>query len=82
EINAEIEKRRAERQKAREEAAAAAAEVAGTAPPAVPVDSTGDISAPGTSKLFKWKDKEGTLHVTDDPTDIPPEYRDQVLGGM
>ncbi len=80
EINAEIEKRRAERQKAQEEAAATAA--AAETPPAVPPVTTGDISAPGTSKLFKWKDKEGILHVTDDPTDIPPEYKDQVLGGM
>ena len=76
EINAEIERRRAERQKAEQEAE----EQADIETGAAPSDDAG-LNVTGPSKLFKWKDKKGVLHVTDDPNDIPAEYREQVLGG-
>ena len=27
---------------------------------------------------YKWTDKEGVIHFTDDPTQIPPQYRNRV----
>jgi hypothetical protein len=30
------------------------------------------------ASVYKWVDKEGTVHFTDDLSKIPPEYRDQV----
>ncbi|MDR1727624.1 MAG: retroviral-like aspartic protease family protein [Acidobacteriota bacterium] len=27
--------------------------------------------------LYRWKDAEGTIHITEDPSSIPPEYRDE-----
>lgn len=77
EINAEIERRRAEREEAESQEAGIDAEV--TEPDAVTEDYSGDLNVTGKSKLFKWKDKDGILHVTDDPSAVPPEYKDQVL---
>lgn len=28
--------------------------------------------------IYKYKDKEGVIHFTDDLTNIPPEYQDQL----
>lgn len=28
--------------------------------------------------VYKWIDKEGTIHFTDEITSIPPEYQDQL----
>ncbi len=77
EINAEIEKRRAEREEAASQEAGIDAEV--TEPDAVTEDYSGDLNVTGKSNLFKWKDKDGILHVTDDLYAVPPEYRDQAL---
>jgi len=30
------------------------------------------------ASVYKWVDKEGTVHFTDDLSKIPPEYRDKV----
>ena len=27
--------------------------------------------------LYRWKDSEGTVHITEDPSTIPPEHREQ-----
>jgi hypothetical protein len=72
EVNAEIEKRRAERQKALEQPSPADEAAAAQQPAA-----NGTIDAPGASTLYSWKDKDGILHVTDDLSSVPPEYRDQ-----
>ncbi len=70
EVNAELEKRRAERQQTADQEKPDAQDNAGSA------DNT-NFNAPGTSTLFRWTDKDGILHVTDDLYSVPPEYRDQ-----
>ena len=30
------------------------------------------------AKFYKWVDEEGTVYMTDDVSQIPPQYRDQV----
>ena len=32
----------------------------------------------GGSNMYKWVDGNGEVHVTNNPSSIPPEYRDQV----
>lgn len=78
EVNAEIEKRRAERLEAleKENAEAEDEQNTNTQDSAGSADNT-KFDTPGTSALFSWKDKEGILHVTDDLYSVPPEYRDQ-----
>jgi hypothetical protein len=51
-------------------------------PPAGPPAESGppDTSPParpGPSRLFRWKDDEGVLHVTNLWEDVPPQYRQQ-----
>ncbi len=80
-VNAEIEKRRAARLEALEkENAEDDQTVDGQKPDtqdsAGSADNT-NFKAPGTSALFRWTDKDGILHVTDDIGSVPPEYRDQ-----
>ncbi len=81
EVNAEIEKRRAERLEALEKENAEDDQTADGQKPdtqdsAGSADNT-NFNAPGTSALFSWTDKDGILHVTDDLYSVPPEYRDQ-----
>jgi len=78
EVNAEIEKRRAERLEAleKENAEAEDEQNTNTQDSAGSADNT-NFNAPGTSALFSWTDKDGILHVTDDLYSVPPEYRDQ-----
>jgi hypothetical protein len=78
EVNAEIEKRRAERLEAleKENAEAEDEQNTNTQDSAGSADNT-NFDTPGTSALFSWKDKDGILHVTDDLYSVPPEYRDQ-----
>lgn len=78
EVNAEIEKRRAERLEAleKENAEAEDEQNTNTQDSAGSADNT-NFDTPGTSALFTWKDKDGILHVTDDLYSVPPEYRDQ-----
>lgn len=78
EVNAEIEKRRAERLEAleKENAEAEDEQNTDTQDSAGSADNT-NYDTPGTSALFSWKDKDGILHVTDDLYSVPPEYRDQ-----
>jgi len=78
EVNAEIEKSRAERLEAleKENAEAEDEQNTNTQDSAGSADNT-NFDTPGTSALFTWKDKDGILHVTDDLYSVPPEYRDQ-----
>ena len=81
EVNAEIEKRRAERLEALEKENAEDDQTTDGQKPdtqdsAGSADNT-NFDNPGTSALFSWKDKDGILHVTDDLYSVPPEYRDQ-----
>ena len=76
EVNAEIEKRRAERLEALEKENAEDEQNTNTQDSAGSADNT-NFNAPGTSELFRWTDKDGILHVTDDLGSVPPEYRDQ-----
>ena len=78
EVNAEIEKRRAERLEAleKENAEAEDEQNTDTQDSAGSADNT-NYDTPGTSALYSWKDKDGILHVTDDLYSVPPEYRDQ-----
>ena len=78
EVNAEIEKRRAERLEAleKENAEAEDEQNTDTQDSAGSADNT-NYDTPGTSTLFSWKDKDGILHVTDDLYSVPPEHRDQ-----
>jgi len=76
EVNAEIEKRRAERLEALEKENAEDEQNTNPRDSASSADNT-NFNAPGTSTLFKWTDKDGILHVTDDLYSVPPEYRDQ-----
>ncbi len=32
---------------------------------------------PAAAEIYKYKDRDGVLHVVDSPAKIPPEYRDQ-----
>jgi hypothetical protein len=32
-------------------------------------------SAAGAGELYTWKDEHGVVHITDDPSTIPPHYR-------
>ncbi|MCH6575848.1 MAG: hypothetical protein IH795_11725 [Bacteroidetes bacterium] len=82
EVNAEIEKRRAERLEALEKENAVDDQTTdgqkpGTQDSAGSVNDTTDFSAGGTSDLFRWTDKDGIVHVTDNLGSVPPEYRDQ-----
>jgi clan AA aspartic protease (TIGR02281 family) len=36
------------------------------------------LSAPVHAKIYKWTDRNGKVHFTDNIAAIPPEYRDQV----
>jgi hypothetical protein len=36
------------------------------------------LSQPGFADLYKWVDDEGTVHMTDALSQVPPKYRDQV----
>jgi hypothetical protein len=76
EVNAELEKRRAERLEALEKENAEDEQNTNTQDSAGSADNT-NFNAPGTSELFRWTDKDGILHVTDDLGSVPPEYRDQ-----
>ena len=78
EVNAEIEKRRAERLEAleKENAEAEDEQNTDTQDSAGSADNT-NYDTPGKSTLFSWKDKDGILHVTDDLYSVPPEHRDQ-----
>jgi len=82
EVNAELEKRRAERLEALEKENAVDYQTTdgqkpGTQDSAGSVNDTTDFSAGGTSALFRWTDKDGIVHVTDNLGSVPPEYRDQ-----
>jgi len=83
EVNAELEKRRAEqRLEALEKENAVDYQTTdgqkpGTQDSAGSVHDTTDFSAGGTSALFRWTDKDGIVHVTDNLGSVPPEYRDQ-----
>ena len=76
EVNAELEKRREERLEALEKENAEDEQNTNTQDSAGSADNT-NFNAPGTSELFRWTDKDGILHVTDDLGSVPPEYRDQ-----
>ncbi len=80
EVNAEIEKSRDERNNALEEEKAAVKTATEEKPTAQDdknsVNGTSDSSS-GSSTLFRWTDKDGNLHVTDNLGSVPPEYRDQ-----
>jgi len=39
------------------------------------------VQPSGENSLYRWVDKEGVLHVTDDVGSIPAEYRDQAYKG-
>lgn len=81
EVNAEIERSREERNNALEEekttVQTATEEKPDIKEKASSVNDTTDFSAGGTSALFRWTDKDGILHVTDNLGSVPPEYRDQ-----
>jgi len=81
EVNAELEKRRDERNNALEEEKAAVQTTTEEKPTAQDdknsVNGTSDSSSAGSSTLFRWTDKDGNLHVTDNLGSVPPEYRDQ-----
>ena len=32
----------------------------------------------GSGELYKWVDEKGTIHFTDRPSEVPPEYRNQI----
>lgn len=36
---------------------------------------------PASAGIYKYKDRNGVLHVVDSPAKIPPEYRDQAPAG-
>ncbi len=80
EVNAEIEKSRDERNNALEEEKTAVKTATEEKPTAQDdknsVNGTSDSSS-GSSTLFRWTDKDGNLHVTDNLGSVPPEYRDQ-----
>ena len=80
EVNAEIEKSRDERNNALEEEKTAVKTATEEKPTAQDdknsVNGTSDFSS-GSSTLFRWTDKDGNLHVTDNLGSVPPEYRDQ-----
>ena len=80
EVNAEIEKSRDERNNALEEEKTAVQTATEEKPTAQDdknsVNGTSDSSS-GSVTLFRWTDKDGNLHVTDNLGSVPPEYRDQ-----
>ena len=44
-----------------------------------PVEPAPSLSSGGSGNLYKWVDKNGVLHVTNDLGSIPSEYRHQVM---
>lgn len=34
--------------------------------------------AHASADIYKWTDPSGTIHIADDPTDVPPQYRKNV----
>ena len=80
EVNADIEKSREERNNALEEEKTTVQTTTEEKPTAQDdknsVKGTSDFSS-GSSTLFRWTDKDGNLHVTDNLGSVPPEYRDQ-----
>jgi clan AA aspartic protease (TIGR02281 family) len=39
--------------------------------------------AHASADIYRWTDSSGTIHIADDPTDIPPQYRNnlKITGG-
>jgi hypothetical protein len=35
------------------------------------------LAAPAFAGMYKWKDKNGKIHFTDNPSQIPPDYRNK-----
>jgi len=35
------------------------------------------LAAPASAGLYKWKDENGKIHFTDDPSQIPLDYRNK-----
>jgi hypothetical protein len=46
--------------------------------PAILLLALQTITASG-GEIYKWTDKDGTVHMTDNPASIPPEYRNQLV---
>jgi hypothetical protein len=49
---------------------------------AIPEESNEEVSASSFSKsmeFYKWKDKNGVMHATNNVGSIPPEYQDQLV---
>ena len=44
-----------------------------------PFESASSLSSGRSGNLYKWVDKNGVLHVTNDLGSIPSEYRQQVM---
>ncbi len=44
-------------------------------------DEDSYVQPRGENSLYRWVDKEGVIHVTDDISSIPAEYRDQAYKG-
>ncbi len=80
EVNAEIERSREERNNALEEekttVQTTTEEKLAAQDDKNSVNGTSDFSS-GSSALFRWTDKDGIMHVTDNLGSVPPEYRDQ-----
>jgi len=39
------------------------------------------VSISNAAMVYKWVEKDGTIHFADDLSKVPPEYRDQVQAG-
>ncbi len=44
-----------------------------------PVESASSLSSGKSGNLYRWVDKNGVLHVTNDLGSVPSEYRQQVM---
>ena len=37
---------------------------------------------PVLGAVYQWRDVSGAMHFTDNPNQVPPQYRKNVVGGL
>ena len=43
------------------------------------VSETLSTSSPSGKPMYEWRDENGTLHISNDLGNVPPEYQDQLF---
>jgi len=82
EVNSEIQKLEEQRKNPGDAKSDQAGDIAGFDEQNIGTNDEDSFVQPrGANSLYRWVDKEGVIHVTDDISSIPAEYRDQAYKG-